>query len=160
MQTLPLAVAGAERDDREFMQAALRLAVAGACAGEVPVGALLVRGGDIVAGAHNAPISREDPTAHAEILALRAAGRATGSYRLPDTTLYVTVEPCLMCVGALLHARVTRVVYGCTEPKWGALGSVFTLSASTNHRFDVCGGVCAAEAAALLRSFFQMRRGA
>jgi tRNA(adenine34) deaminase len=160
MQTLTEALASTESVDREFMELALQLAAAGARAGEVPVGALVVHGGDVIGKAYNTPIGRDDPTAHAEILALRAAGRATGSYRLPETTLYVTVEPCLMCVGALLHARVARVVYGCSEPKWGALGSVFAPSGSTNHRFDVCGGVCAAEAAALLQSFFRMRRGA
>ena len=148
--------------DRLFMEVALDLARRGAAAGEVPVGAVLVSGEDILGSAHNAPIGLADPTAHAEVLALRAGAQRRGNYRLPGTTLYVTVEPCLMCVGALMHARVQRVVFGCTEPKAGALGSVLDLARPRwgNHQFQVCGGICADAASELLRSFFEVRRGA
>jgi len=148
--------------DRAFMEVALELARRGAAAGEVPVGAVLVHGEDILGTAHNAPISLTDPTAHAEVLALRAGAQRTGNYRLPGTTLYVTVEPCLMCVGALIHARVQRVVFGCTEPKAGALGSVLDVAGTRcgNHQLLVRGGICAQAASELLRSFFYVRRGA
>jgi tRNA(adenine34) deaminase len=143
------------------MYQALVAAQEAAALGEVPIGAVLVRDDRIVGRGHNAPIAMSDPTAHAEVLALRAAARAAGNYRLPGTTLYVTVEPCAMCVGALLQARVTRVVFGCSDPKAGALGSVCNLAAArTNHRFTVTGGVCADEARALLQGFFRLRRGA
>lgn len=126
------------------------------------MGAVLVCEGDIVAAAHNAPVSLRDPTAHAEILALRAGGRSRGNYRLSGTTLYVTVEPCMMCVGALIHARVQRVVFGCREPKTGALTSLFDASQPTRdpRPFEVSEGVCADEAASLLQEFFHARRGA
>jgi len=148
--------------DRYFMEAALVMAQRGAVAGEVPIGAVLVHGENILSSAHNAPIELSDPTAHAEILALRVAAQQLGNYRLLDTTLYVTVEPCVMCVGALIHARVARVVFGCPEPKGGALGSVHDLGRDLrcNHRLDVTAGVCADEASVLLRSFFRVRRGA
>jgi tRNA(adenine34) deaminase len=129
----------------------------------VPVGAVIVSAtGAVVARAANAPIARHDPTAHAEMLALRAAGRALGNYRLPGCELYVTLEPCAMCVGALVHARVTRIVYGASDPKTGACGSVFDLAASTkmNHQIAVTGGVLAADCGALLKQFFATRRGA
>jgi len=143
------------------MQQALAVAQQAAVLGEVPVGAVLVRGGRMVGSGYNAPITMSDPTAHAEVLALREAARAAGNYRLPGTTLYATVEPCAMCVGALLQARVTRVVFGCADPKTGALGSVWDLAAArTNHRFTVTAGVCADEARALLQGFFRLRRGA
>ncbi len=129
--------------------------------GEVPVGAVLVSEGAVVARAANAPIASHDPTAHAEIIALRAAGQALGNYRLPGCSLYVTLEPCAMCVGALVHARVERVVFAAPDPKTGACGSVFDLAASPrqNHRLTVIGGVLAEESAALLRRFFAERRG-
>ena len=148
--------------DRVFMEMALEVARRGAAAGEVPIGALLVRGTDILGTAHNAPIGLTDPTAHAEVLALRDAARRAQNYRLPRTTLYVTVEPCIMCVGALIQARVERVVFGCDEPKAGALGSVVDVRRDgwTTHRFAVRGGVCADAASALMRRFFEVRRGA
>ena len=130
--------------------------------GEVPVGAVIVDGvGVTLARAANAPIATHDPTAHAEILALRAAGRALGNYRLPGCVLYVTLEPCAMCVGALVHARIARIVYAAADPKTGACGSVFELSSSPklNHRIEVTGGVLADESAALLKQFFAARRG-
>jgi tRNA(adenine34) deaminase len=144
----------------EFMRAALEEARRGLEAGEVPVGAVVVLDGAIVARAHNAPIALADPTAHAEILALREAGRKTGNYRLPGATLYVTMEPCAMCCGAALHARVARVVYGAADPKAGAVESLYRLldDARLNHRVEATGGVRAAEAAALLREFFETKR--
>ena len=144
------------------MEMALEIADRGARAGEVPVGAMVVRGEVVLSAAHNAPIGRQDPTAHAEVLALRAAAWRERNYRLVGTTLYVTVEPCVMCVGALLHARVGRVVFGCFEPKAGALGSVYDLGRDRrgNHQLEVTGGVCADAAGAVLREFFQARRGA
>ena len=129
---------------------------------EVPVGAVLVDArGVVVARAANAPIASHDPTAHAEILVLRAAGQALGNYRLLGCTLYVTLEPCVMCVGALVHARIARVVYGATDPKTGACGSAIDLvaHASMNHRIALTGGVLAEECGALLRQFFAARRG-
>jgi tRNA(adenine34) deaminase len=150
------------RADVAFMEVALAVAYEGASAGEVPIGAVVVRGGEILASAHNAPITRSDPTAHAEVLALREAARRAENYRLPNTTLYVTVEPCAMCVGAVVQARVARVVFGCGDPKSGALGSVYDLAAgrATNHQFRVTGGICAEQARKLLQEFFALRRGA
>jgi len=144
------------------MQSALALARAAADAGEVPVGAILLRDDAIIGRGRNAPIATTDPTAHAEIVALRDAARRIGNYRLGGSVLYVTVEPCLMCVGALLLARVARVVYGCREPKSGAFGSVFDVGrdSRTNHRIEVRGGVCADEASLLVQEFFRLRRGA
>ena len=146
--------------DTEAMQQALLLARAAAAAGEVPVGAVVVRDGRIVAGARNAPIAGSDPTAHAEIAALRAAAQALGNYRLDGCTLYVTLEPCAMCAGAMLHARLDRVVFGATDPRTGAAGSVLDLFAQPrlNHRTQVQGGVLADECAALLHRFFRPRR--
>jgi tRNA(adenine34) deaminase len=148
--------------DIGFMELALAAASDAGRAGEVPIGAVVVFRGEILARAHNAPIALSDPTAHAEILALREAARRAQNYRLPGATLYVTVEPCVMCVGAIMQARVARVVFGCSDPKAGALGSVYDLAAGrqTNHRFHVTGGVRAEEAARLLQEFFQLRRGA
>jgi len=146
--------------DSSFMRAALVHALAARERGEVPVGAVLVRGDEILAGAGNNPIAAHDPTAHAEIGALRAAGQALRSYRLTDTTLYVTLEPCIMCAAALVHARVRRVVFGAWDPRAGAAGSivnVFTLPA-LNHRVDVFGGVLMEECGALLQEFFTQRR--
>jgi tRNA(adenine34) deaminase len=144
------------------MEQALACARDAAARGEVPVGAVIVDGaGAVIARAANAPIAGHDPTAHAEILALRAAGQALGNYRLPGSVLYVTLEPCAMCVGALVHARVARIVYGAADPKSGACGSVFELASNPklNHRIEVTGGVLAEESAALLRHFFAARRG-
>jgi tRNA(adenine34) deaminase len=146
--------------DADYMQRALELARAAELAGEVPVGALLVRDASVIASAANRPIGACDPTAHAEIEALRAGARALGRYRLNDTTLYVTLEPCLMCAAAIVHARVRRVVFGAFDPQAGGAGSVvdaFKL-AGLNHRVDVFGGVLAEECGALLRQFFEQRR--
>jgi len=150
----------ADASDERFMSEALEFAKIAAGQGEVPVGAVLVVGGDAVAREANAPISRNDPTAHAEILALRAAGERIGNYRLPGATLYVTLEPCPMCAAAMVHARIERLVYGAADPKTGAAGSVFDLArdARLNHRIEVEGGVLADEAARLLRDFFRQRR--
>jgi tRNA(adenine34) deaminase len=146
--------------DADYMQRALELARAAQAAGEVPVGAVLVRDQEVIAGGANRPIGACDPTAHAEIEALRSAARALGSYRLPDTTLYVTLEPCLMCAAAIVHARVRRVVFGAFDPQAGGAGSLVDAFKLTglNHRVDVFGGVLADECGALLRSFFEQRR--
>jgi tRNA(adenine34) deaminase len=142
------------------MRAALDEARRALEAGEVPIGAVVVVGGRIVAAAFNQPIRAVDPTAHAEVLALREAARAIGNYRLTDATVYVTLEPCLMCVGALVHARVRDVVYGAEEPKTGALVSA-TRALDTpglNHRFGVTGGVLADECRDLIQTFFRAKR--
>jgi tRNA(adenine34) deaminase len=148
--------------DRAFMEQALACAREAEEAGEVPVGAVIADlSGAVIARGANAPIARNDAAAHAEILALRAAGRVLGNYRLPGCVLYVTLEPCAMCVGALVHARVARIVYGAPDPKTGACGSVFDIAASSklNHRIEVVGGVLAEECGALLKQFFAARRG-
>ncbi len=148
--------------DRHFMAEALALARFAARKGEVPVGAVLVLDGEVIGRGWNQPITTSDPTAHAEIVAVRDAARAVGNYRLPGTTLYVTLEPCAMCAGALVHARVQRVVFGALDPKGGAAGSVFDLLPSDerfNHRVAVDGGVLAEEGGELLRAFFGARRG-
>ena len=146
--------------DEGCMREALAEGRRGLEAGEVPVGAVLVLDGAVIARAHNAPIALADPTAHAEVLALREAGRKTGNYRLTGATLYVTVEPCPMCCGAALHARVARVVYGAADPKAGAVESLHRLldDARFNHRVAVTSGVLAGESAALLREFFETKR--
>ena len=146
--------------DGAFMRIALGHAVAAGAAGEVPVGAVLVRGEDIIATGSNRPIASHDPTAHAEIQALRAGGQALGSYRLNDTTLYVTLEPCVMCASAIVHARVRRLVFGAWDARAGGAGSitnVFVLP-GLNHRVDVFGGVLMDECARLLQEFFAQRR--
>lgn len=147
-------------DDEGFMREALAEARRGALAGEVPVGAVVVLDGVVVARAHNAPVALADPTAHAEVLALRAAGRAVGNYRLAGATLYATIEPCPMCCGAALHARVARVVYGAPDPKAGAVASVFRLldERRLNHRVATRGGVLAEACGQVLREFFDTRR--
>jgi tRNA(adenine34) deaminase len=147
--------------DVAFMRAALQQARAAAARGEVPVGAVLVRDEAIISAAHNAPIASHDPTAHAEIAVLRAAGRELGSYRLTDTTLYVTLEPCVMCASAVVHARVRRLVFGTWDPRAGGAGSIINVFAlpGLNHRVDVFGGVLVEECAALLQEFFAQRRG-
>lgn len=146
--------------DESFMQQALKLAQQAEAAGEVPVGALVVHDGQVIGRGSNAPISESDPTAHAEIEALREAARLLGNYRLAETTLYVTLEPCPMCAGAMVHARVARLVYGCADPRSGAAGSVYDIACSDklNHRLEVEGGVCEAECREQLQSFFRARR--
>lgn len=142
------------------MRHALSLAEQGAQAGEVPVGAVLVREGQLLAEGYNRPIGDCDPSAHAEMVALRAAATAVANYRLLDSTLYVTMEPCVMCAGAIVHARVARVVYAASDEKWGACGSVFNVfeAGRMNHDVAVCSGVLAEESAQMLRAFFRVRR--
>lgn len=143
------------------MRRALALAKRAESESEVPVGALLVSDGEVVGEGWNQPIGTHDPSAHAEILALRDAGGRLGNYRFPRTNLYVTLEPCPMCAAALVHARVARVVFGAKDPKGGACGSVFDLLPSNkrfNHRIDCTGGVLAKECGALLQAFFRKRR--
>jgi tRNA(adenine34) deaminase len=146
--------------DAQFMMRAIELARMAEQAGEVPVGALIVHQDEIIAEGWNRPISTHDPTAHAEIIALRAAAQALGTYRLLDTTLYVTLEPCAMCAGAMVHARVKRLVYAATDPRAGASGSLFDITnhPGLNHRLDCTGGVLAEECASMLRAFFIARR--
>lgn len=147
-------------DHRDFMRQALALADAAAAAGEVPVGAVVVVEGQVVGRGHNQPISTHDPTAHAEIAALRDAARALENYRLSGATLYVTVEPCLMCVGAAIHARVSTIVYGASEPRAGAVESSQRVweHPSLNHRVTMVSGVLAAECRQRMRAFFLERR--
>jgi tRNA(adenine34) deaminase len=146
--------------DREgYMRLALAQARAAQAAGEVPVGAVVVRDGAVLGEGANRPIGSRDPTAHAEIVALRAAAAAAGNYRLPGAEVYVTLEPCLMCVGALIGARVGTVVYGAEEPKWGAVRSLIDVSAlAANHRFAVVRGVLEDECRALVVDFFRAKR--
>jgi tRNA(adenine34) deaminase len=149
-------------DDEHWMRQALAAAARAGAAGEVPVGAVLVADDRLVAAGWNGPIAGHDPTAHAEITCLRTAGRSLGNYRLTGTTLYVTLEPCLMCVGALVHARVARVVFGAADPKSGAVNSLcrgFELP-GLNHRVEATGEVLATECGELLREFFRARRNA
>jgi tRNA(adenine34) deaminase len=143
-----------------FMREALAEAARAMDAGEVPVGAVIVLDGQIVGRGFNQPITATDPTAHAEIVALRGAARTVGNYRLTGSTLYVTIEPCLMCVGAMVHARVGTVVYGAVEPKAGALVSSCQAheNPALNHRLEAVGGVLADECRALIQEFFQRRR--
>jgi tRNA(adenine34) deaminase len=148
-------------DPVDMMQHALVEARKAAAMDEVPVGAVLVSGtGKILARGHNQPVARNDPTAHAEILVLRQAAAKIGNYRLPGTTLYVTLEPCIMCMGALLHARVARVVFGAPDPKGGAAESLYQIAADDrlNHRIETVRGVCLAECRAILQAFFRSRR--
>ena len=142
------------------MRRALELAAQAEARGEVPVGALVVQGEQVIGEGFNQPITLKDPTAHAEILALRAAATSLGDYRLGGTTLYVTLEPCPMCAAALVHARVARLVFGAWDPRQGAAGSVFNLvtARAMNHQVDCFGGVLADECGALLRRFFESRR--
>ncbi len=147
--------------DIRYMQRAIELAGCAEAAGEVPVGALLVREEKVIGEGWNQPIGQHDPTAHAEVVALRNAGQHAQNYRLPGATLYVTLEPCPMCASAIIHARVARVVYGTVDPKGGAAGSVFHLIPSDerfNHRVEVSGGVLAEQCAEQLRAFFRSRR--
>jgi len=146
--------------DLKWMQQAYALAEIAALAGEVPVGALLVKDDKLIASAHNAPIGQSDPTAHAEILVLREAAKKLQNYRLVDTTLYVTLEPCAMCAGAMVHARIKRLVYGADDPRTGAAKSVFDIvnNQQLNHRIACTSGVMADEASHLLKTFFESRR--
>jgi tRNA(adenine34) deaminase len=146
--------------DGRFMQAALALAAVARERGEVPVGAVVVLGDEIIGEGYNQPIGAHDPTAHAEIVALRAAAARLGNYRLTGASLYVTIEPCQMCVGAMVHARIARLVYGATEPKAGAIESAMRAHEhpSLNHRLDVTGGILAADSRELMQAFFQGRR--
>lgn len=146
--------------DDDFMGVALELAREAATFDEVPVGAVVAKDGEIVGRGFNQPIGRHDPTAHAEVMALRDAAECLGNYRLPGCTLYVTLEPCAMCIGAIFHARIARVVFGARDPKTGAAGSVIDLFAEErlNHHAEIVGGVRAEECGALLSSFFAARR--
>jgi tRNA(adenine34) deaminase len=146
--------------DIVFMRVALDLARQAWEVGEVPVGAVVVWGDEIIGQGYNRPISAADPTAHAEVMAIRDAAQHIGNYRLTDCTLYVTLEPCTMCVGAIFHARITRLIYGAREPKTGACGSLIDLPADTriNHHLQIAGGVLAEEAGELLKKFFAQRR--
>jgi tRNA(adenine34) deaminase len=146
--------------DQEFMQIALDLAQQAAAAGEVPVGAIVVKDGEIIGRGSNAPITTHDPTAHAEIRAMRDAAQRIGNYRLVGCTLYVTLEPCAMCTGAIQHARITKLVYGASDPKTGACGSVVNLMAEPklNHHTEISGGMVAIECGGLLSNFFSARR--
>jgi tRNA(adenine34) deaminase len=147
-------------EDQGFMRAALAEAKVALAANEVPVGAVVVRNGEVIGRGLNRPVQDNDPTAHAEVMALRAAAVEEGNYRLNDTTLYVTLEPCAMCVGAMLNARIGRVVFGAYDPKAGAAGSVVNLcdNRELNHRVEVNGGLMADQCGALLQKFFESRR--
>ncbi len=151
----------ASAEDIRFMSLALAEARRAQTDGEVPVGAVAVSNGQIVGAGHNSPIAMSDPTSHAEILAIRAGATTLKTYRLLDVSIYVTLEPCVMCVGAMINSRVARVVYGARDEKAGALGSVYDIGRDgrLNHRFEVIAGVMEVECAALMREFFQARRG-
>lgn len=146
--------------DEKWMRHALSLAHKAAAAGEVPVGAVLIRDGQLLAEGWNQPIIAHDPTAHAEIMAIRSAAKQLENYRLPGTTLYITIEPCSMCAGAIVHARIARVVFGAAEPRAGAAGSVLNLlhNEQFNHQTEVSAGVLADECGQVLKDFFAMRR--
>ncbi len=149
-----------ETEDIHFMRHAFEFAQQAQHAGEVPVGAVIVQDGVIVGRGYNCPITTADPSAHAEVMAMRDAGQALGNYRLLGCTLYVTLEPCAMCIGALFHARIQRLVFAAADPKTGACGSIIDLPAETrlNHHMLVTGGVMAQEASAMLKQFFAERR--
>ncbi len=147
--------------DSHYMQLALDEAKKAGQKDEIPVGAVLVaQSGEILSSAHNLVIHQADPTAHAEILALRAAAQQVNNYRLLNTTLYVTIEPCIMCMGAVIHARVPRIVFGADDPRWGAAGSLYNLAtdARLNHQPDLTGGICEDECRALIQDFFRKKR--
>ncbi len=146
--------------DAQFMQAALQQAQLAAVSGEVPVGAVLVAKDEVVAAGHNRTLLDHDPSGHAEVVVLRQAAKSAGNHRLIDATLYVTLEPCAMCVGAIVQARIARVVFGAYDQKAGALGSAIDLSDSSafNHRFEIQGGLLADDSAAILKDFFAARR--
>jgi len=149
-----------DHDDNAFMTLALKEAQAAAFRGEVPVGAVVVKDGVVIAMGRNSPIADHDPTAHAEIIALRAAAQALGNYRLEDCELFVTLEPCAMCAGAMLHSRLKRVVFGAKDPKTGAAGSVTNLfkHIALNHQTEISGGLLANESSEILQRFFQDKR--
>ncbi len=149
-----------QQTDKQFMIEAMLLAGTAANNGEVPVGALLVHDGVIVAKGANSPIERHDPTAHAEINALRSAGSKLENYRLPGTTLYVTLEPCVMCMGAIIHARIQRLVFGAYDPKTGAALSCYNIGSDNilNHHLEITGGICEQECSSLLKDFFRKKR--
>jgi tRNA(adenine34) deaminase len=146
--------------DEQFMRLALAEAEKAIQEGEIPVGAVVVRGGEVIASAHNGPVGLNDPSAHAEILALRRAAAVEGNYRLAGATLYVTIEPCLMCSGALIQARVSRLVFGAPDPKGGAVVSLYGVleDARLNHRVDVTGGVLKEACSEILSRFFREKR--
>jgi tRNA(adenine34) deaminase len=149
------------RGEIDFMALAIGQAQRAGRCGEVPVGAVIVMDGEVAAADHNRPIALNDPTAHAEILALRAAAQKLQTYRLSGASVYVTIEPCVMCIGAMVNARIARLVFGAHDDKAGAAGSVYDIGRDgrLNHRFEMVGGVMAAECAAILREFFRSRRG-
>jgi tRNA(adenine34) deaminase len=151
---------GQKEQDQCWMRHAIKLAKRAEEEGEVPVGAVIVRGDKLISEGWNQPIKGHDPTAHAEIMALRAAGQAELNYRLPGTTLYVTLEPCVMCVGAITHARISRAVYGANDPRAGAAGSAFSLLGSNvfNHSLEIQSDVLAVECGEMLRNFFKAKR--
>lgn len=151
--------AGLESDE-QWMRLALHQADKAEAVGEVPVGAVIVRENIVVASGHNQPITTRDPTAHAEVVAIRAAAQACDNYRLPDTTLYITIEPCAMCLGAIMHARIARVVFGATEPRAGCLQSHPALLEQQhfNHKVSITGGVLAAQCSQTMSAFFQKKR--
>ena len=159
--TLGAGVASTDKNDVKFMSLAIKAAMAAAEKGEVPVGAVLVKDGIIVAAAGNRTIDGSDPAGHAEIRALRAAAQCLGNYRLPGTTLYVTLEPCLMCIGAIFNARVNRLVYGAADPKTGAVQSLYPIGTDSrlNHRLSITSGVLEFECGEVLKEFFKARRG-
>jgi len=151
---------GVNSEDIAFMREALRLAQMASDAGEVPIGAILVRNGQVIGRGFNQPVRTHDPSAHAEICALRDAGQVVGNYRLPDSTLYVTIEPCTMCFGAIVHARVKRLVFGAGEPRYGAVisGQKLLENGHFNHRPDVLSGVLETECAQIMKHFFVAKR--
>jgi tRNA(adenine34) deaminase len=146
--------------DEQFMDLALSESEKAMAAGEIPVGAVVVSAGTVVGRGYNRPISASDSTAHAEMLAIREAARVLGNYRLPEVTLYCTVEPCIMCAGAMIHARISRLVFGTPDPKAGAAGSIYNVLTDPrlNHRVEVVSGICEDRCAAILRTFFASRR--
>jgi tRNA(adenine34) deaminase len=148
-------------EDAALMREAIAEAICARAQDEVPVGAVVVLDGKIIGRGHNQPIAGKDPTAHAEIVAIREAARAIGAYRLPGAILYVTLEPCVMCVGAAIHARIASIKYGARDEKAGALGSVYDIGrdGQLNHRIEVLGGIMEDECASMLRDFFKQRRG-
>jgi tRNA(adenine34) deaminase len=149
-----------QTEDERWMRMALKSANAAADQGEVPVGAILVHNGNMIAAAGNQPIGQHDPTAHAEIRVLRTASLYFENYRLPGTTLYVTLEPCLMCIGAIIHARIDRLVYGATDPKTGAVHSLYQVGSDNrlNHSLNITSGVLESECSTVLRTFFKEKR--
>ena len=147
-------------EDIDIMEQAILLARSAADQGEVPVGAIITFNGEIIGEGANCPVTSHDPTAHAEIIAIRKAAVNLTNYRLPGTTLYVTLEPCIMCMGAMIHARLQRVVFGAYDPKTGAAGSRYSIGSDKrlNHNIEITGGICETECASLLKNFFQERR--